>query len=498
MKNLSKMIHNAAPRAYYVGGVLRDGILKRYCGDIDLALPRERVKPAAIKLAKYLNGAAFEMDAYFCIWRVTSKRGLQIDLSAFAGEDIKEDLKRRDFTINALAYPVSAMPAIKIRVSGKKSEVLLTGIKKDVLIDLSKGLEDLKAKTIRASNKNVFKEDPLRLLRAFRAAAELKFKIAPATLTLIKKDAALASKPAGERVQEEFKRMFRCLGTRQKLFEMDKAGVLTALFPVLENQKKCAGIYYGKGGVFTHTLDVVDRMEYLLRRLKKAFPKYYRKLLPYVNDAALYKMAALLHDIAKPETAKMMQGRLRFFYHEEKGAEMAQDILKNLKYGTADIRMISKMIKYHLRPSNLASNEIITDKGAYKFFKELGEAGVPMLLMCWADYTSYVTPAQLNHLIKKTSEPVITIEEGREKGSVGKTLRHMQVLNFLFNKYFNESKKIILPQRLIDGKDIMQTLGIAPGPRVGQILEAVTLAQVESKIKTRRDALDYIRKEVEA
>jgi poly(A) polymerase len=274
---------------------------------------------------------------------------------------------------------------------------------------------------------------------------------------------------------------------------MDTAGVLTALLPVLERQKSCAQVYYGSGGVFSHTLDVVERTEFLLSRLKTVFPKYHKKLQPYIKDISLYKMAALLHDIAKPKTAKMTQGRLRFFYHEEKGAVMAEKILKNLKYSGADIKMISKMIEYHLRPSNLASNEIITDRGVYKFFKGLGDAGIPMLLMCWADYTSYITPAQVKKLIKKSAEPVITIEEGREKGSIGKTLRHMQVVNFLFRKYFTGGKKIILPQRLIDGKDVMDALKIAPGPRVGKILENVTLAQVEGKVKTRQDAIAYIK-----
>jgi poly(A) polymerase len=148
---------------------------------------------------------------------------------------------------------------------------------------------------------------------------------------------------------------------------------------------------------------------------------------------------------------------------------MTEEILKNLKYSSADIKLISKMIEFHLRPSNLASNEIITDRGVYKFFKELGPAGVPMLLLCWADYTSYITPAQMRALIKKSSLPTMTLEEGHKKGSLGKTLRHMQVVNFLFNKYFYESEKIILPRRLIDGRDVMHMLKIAPSPKVGQL-----------------------------
>lgn len=494
MKNLSKLIAKTTPHAYFVGGVVRDSILKRYSGDIDLALPKEEVKLAAVKLAKAVNGTAFEMDPDFCVWRICNKKGLQIDLCAFVGTSVEQDLKRRDFAINALAYPVTALPDIQTRKNNKKTEVLLTAIKKHNIVDLNNGLSDIKAKVIKANAADVFKQDPLRLLRAFRTSAELNFKIEGITFAKIKKNAALINTCAGERIQEELKRIFACRGTRQMLEHMDKAGLLTALFPALEDQRKCAVCYYGKGGVFTHTLNVVERIEYLLLNLKIAFPKLYRKLNAVPQDPALYKMAALLHDVAKPATAKMMQGRLRFFYHEEKGAEMTEKILRNLKYSTDEVRLICKMIEFHLRPSNLASNEIITDKGVYKFFKELGPAGVPMLLLCWADYTSYVNVRQMRALIKKSANPIITIEEGKTKGSLGKTLRHMQVVNFLLNKYFNEAKKIILPRRIINGKDVMSVLKIEAGPKVGAIMERLTIAQVEGEISSKEDAVLYMQK----
>lgn len=492
MKTLQEIIFGAAPQAYYVGGALRDSILKRWSGDIDLAMPREYVKPAAIKLAKVLKGTAFEMDPDFCVWRISSKSGLQIDLCAFVGLDIKTDLKRRDFTINALAYPVAQRPTVKTRKDAKKTMILLGGIKKEYILDLNGGISDISDKIIKANNANIFTEDPLRLLRAFRTAAELKFNIDKHTLSKIKKNSSLIIKPAGERLQEELKRIFKADNTRYYLEAMDKAGLLRALFPELEKQKDCAECYYGNGGVFTHTMSVLDRIEFLLKNLKKAFPKFYKKLAAFTDDVTVYKMAALLHDIAKPATAKVMQDRLRFFYHEEQGAVMAEEILKNLKYSSQEQRLISKMIEFHLRPSNLASNEIITDRGVYKFFKELGPAGIPMLLLCWADYTSYVTPAQVKRLMLKSSGPVITIEEGKKRGSLGKTLRHMQMVNLLFHKYFNEAKRIILPRRYITGKDVMDVLKMAPGPKVGEILEHVSIAQVEGLVNNKDEAVLYL------
>ncbi len=487
MENLAKIIQDLAPQAYYVGGAVRNSLLKKYSTDIDIALPKQDLLVVSKALARKLKATAFEMDGEFGVWRISSKNGPQIDVCAIIGKDIKQDLKRRDFTINALACPVSKVKNIKV-----KDKSYLFVLKPEDILDLNKGKQDLKAKVIRANNNLVFKEDPLRLFRAFRTAAQLNFKIAPTTLTLIKKYSKLSAQPAGERIQEEFKKIFKEKKTAYYLKEMQACGLFKDLLPELEKQKSCAKCYYGDGGVWTHTLLVVERMEFLLDKVSEIFKPYGKQMAAIAQDKTLYKMAAFLHDIAKPATAKMMKGRLRFFYHEEKGAFMAKEFLKKLKYSNDEIKMICKMIEFHLRPSNLASNEIVTDKGIYKFFKELGPAGLPMLLLCWSDYTSYVSAAQTKALIKKAHAPVMTIEEARKKENVGKTLRHMQMLNFLISKYFTEKQKIVLPPKLLDGKQVMEILNISPSPLVGDILEKLTIAQVEGKISDEQTAKNWL------
>jgi len=478
--------------AFYVGGCVRDGILKRPSADIDIALPGENIKAEALSLARKLDANVFEMDARFGVWRIiTKKEKLQIDLTALQGKSLEEDLTRRDFTINSLAVPVTAKPKIKIKNTGGKNYFLLSAKPKEI-IDLCGGLKDLRAKTVRSNGAKVFEDDALRALRALRTSAELNFKIDKKTLAQVKKYSGLITQSAPERIREELVRVFNCPNIKKNLEIMDAVGLLNALFPVLKDQKKCARVYYGKGGVFEHTLMTAARMEYLLENLKTVYPSYYKKIIPYAKDAALYKMTALLHDIAKPITAKKTGGRLRFFFHEEKGARMAEEILKNLRYSTFEIRLICAMIRHHLRPSNLASNDVITDRGLFKFFRDMGDAAVPLLLLCWADYASYVTDAQLKKIMPLSFKPVMTIDEAKAQSNVSKTLRHMQVLNFMFKKYFAASPKIN-PPKLINGSDVMATLQIPPGPRVGELLEKVTLAQVDGKIKTKEDALNYLK-----
>lgn len=495
MQDLVHILAEVVPHGYYVGGIVRSSLLKKQSGDIDITLPASEVKPAALALAKRLKAAVFEMDPELGVWRlVTHRQKIQIDLTAYQGKDLTADLKRRDFTFNSLAYPVSAKPQIVITPrKNDTAHVILKRLRKDQIVDKTGGLADLKNKLIRLNGPTRFVEDPLRMLRAFRCAAELKFTITPATLAQIKKNKNLIKQPAGERIKEELDRLFAVPGkTYDYLVQMDRCGLLTALFPLLEDQRDCAQVYYGPGGVLRHTFLVCKRMDYVLEHLDKAFPKYAKKLTPFCQNKPLYKMVALLHDIAKPKTAKMKDGRLRFFYHEQVGAKMARHVLEHLHYSRADIRLMCAMIGEHLRPSNLASNDILTQRGVYHFFRDLGEAAIPMLLLCWADYTSYVTDAQLRRILPKSGERMMTLTQAERFKNVGKTLRHLQLLHFMLGQFFDRPTTV-KPIRVITGQDVMQVLGLKPGPQVGTILEAVAVAQVEGKIKTRKEALTFLR-----
>ena len=494
MNKLAQLLKDTIPQGYYVGGIVRSSLLKRFSTDIDIALPPQDVKTAAYALAKKLKAAVFEMDPELGVWRlVTHQDKIQLDLTAYQGKDLKADLLRRDFAFNALAYPVAALPEIVIeKQKNANAKILLKRLRKAKIIDYAGGLKDVSKKIIDITSPHVFKEDPLRMLRAFRSSAELGFTISPRTLKQIKKEACRISQPAGERVHEELERLFATDRAYENLLLMDKCGLLTALFPELEPQRACAEVYYGKGGVLKHTLEVFRREEQLVARLEKAFPKYAKKLAPFAAQKSLQKMAALLHDVAKPATAKMKNGRLRFFYHEQKGAKMAKRILERLHYSRADMRLICAMIGEHLRPSNLASNDVITDKGAYHFFRDLADAAIPMLLLCWADYTSYVSDAQLKKILPKSDERLMSLAQAQKTANVGKTLRHLQVLSLLLKKYFEQPKKI-QPTRLITGRDVMDVLSLPPSPKIGEILEAVAVAQVEGKVTDRQSALAFLK-----
>ncbi|MDD2772490.1 MAG: HD domain-containing protein [Elusimicrobiales bacterium] len=490
MANASAIIAGLK-NAWLVGGAVRDAAAGRISPDIDIAVPPKQAQSAAKELAKAFSGNWFTLDDATGVYRVSAKKpfDFQIDVSAFQGKTLDEDLRRRDFTLNAAAYPADAPFSIERAQGG----IRIAGLDPRRIIDPLNGLAALKSKTVKISGAGVFKDDPLRMLRAFRTAAELDCEISPDTLARIKKDRALISKSAGERVREEFSRLFAAPDTKKWLELMDSTGLLTSVFPELETQRKCAVVYYGKGGVLRHTLDVVDRMEYLLRNLDRIFPQFPEQLAPWRERAAALKMAALLHDIAKPATAKKIGGRLRFFLHEEIGARMAREELRRLHFSNAETRLICAMIGEHLRPGHLAANGEITNRAVHRFFRETGEAGVPLLLLCWADYASYLSYPVLEKLLKDAGKPPFALSGKLRRTGPRKTLRHLQLVNLMFSRFFEHAPDV-LPERVIDGNAVMKALKIKPGKLIGRVLEEVQLAQVDGKVKTREDALHFLKK----
>ncbi len=491
--------------SYLVGGALRDCLIGRPSLDIDIALPLYgsaiRIKSSAI--AKALSAVSFPLDEKNNIYRIVIREKdagtqKQIDLSAFQGADINQDLLRRDFSVNAMGYPLRTGSKFKtlnskLKILNLKNGMRITGINAKLIVDPCAGKRDIQLKTVRLAGENAFQEDPLRMLRAFRIAAELGWTIHPETLKQISKDKKLLKTSAPERMHYELMRLLEMPKSSFWLEEMDKAGLLAEIFPEIERQRLCAQVYYGKGGVLKHSILVVKRMEYLLSSIKKIFPHIYRKISAYENEKSILKLAALLHDIAKPARAKIIGKRLRFFGHEEYGAKMAEKTMEKLRFSRAHINLVSKLIRHHLRPGNLSANQYISDKAVYRFFRDTGQEGIALLLLCWADHTSYLSDSQLASVEKKACEEPLPVPEGGFPDTgTEKTLRYIQVINKMLTMYFKEKPKII-PEKLINGNDVMSILGIPESPVIGKILERVRSAQAGGKITGRREALQFIK-----
>jgi tRNA nucleotidyltransferase/poly(A) polymerase len=232
----------AGVEAWVVGGAVRDELLGRDLVDLDIAV-REPER-AARGYAKRSGGAPFPLSERFGAWRIALEDGRTVDFTALRGS-VDDDLATRDFTINAIARPLAGGEAV----------------------DPFGGEEDLRARRLRAVRDSVFEDDPLRLLRGVRLEDELDFRLDEETERLVRRDAALATRPAGERILAELRRL--SAGGYRRL---DELGLLEPL-----------------GGAITDRLDRVDSPEY---RLVAALGDSLRRL-PVSNELRRYARALL-------------------------------------------------------------------------------------------------------------------------------------------------------------------------------------------------------------
>lgn len=474
--------------AWLVGGGVRDLLLGRPLKDLDIAC---RDAGALARLAaRDLGGTLVVLDAQEGVYRVALPAGrdpAQLDFAELQGGSIEKDLLRRDFPLNAAALPLSP----DLGPAPKAAEFL----------DPRGGLKDLEKGLLRCEEERLFAEDPLRLLRAFRLAAQLGLRIDEPTLRLIRKRRQDARLPAAERVRAELAALLDAPGASAWLRAMDECGLLTAVLEELEPARRCAESYYGPGGVLAHTLEVCSRVELFLDRLDELYgaqagefrARLARRAPPDLPPRALLLLGALLHDVAKPETARKVDGRLRFFEHDLIGAERAAAVMKRLRFSRSAIEAVAAVVRHHLRPGHLASGGPVSDKAVYRLFRDLGDDAPALLAVCWGDHASYLDAARLKKLLGKAAQdPAPDGELARLKPpEARKTVRHLQLVSLLLRRGLAPGPGPV-PERLLDGKAVMRALKLAPGPKVGEVLESLREAQATGKVRTREEALAYI------
>jgi poly(A) polymerase len=451
---------------YAVGGFSRDLLLNRCPNDIDLAVNRNALKYSK-KIAEALESSLITLNDVSKTYRIKLKNNnvANIDISLFNGKSIEQDLQKRDFTINAIAFNL------------KTSE----NFKKHIILSDRNALRDLKSKTINAVSTESFKTDPLRMLRAFRFSAELNFKISQKTFKQITRNARLIRQSAPERIKNEFFRILSVKNSAVLIKCMDNCGLLSEIFAEIKKMKKASKKhYYHPGGLFQHSFETLESIENILNNLKKYFPKNYTDMQKHFDDNAgfsesvtrksLLKLAALFHDSAKPETAKFKSGKMRFLGHEELGAGKVKEIMFSLKSGKNDIETAVFLVSNHMRPSTLTKNNIVTKKAALKFFRDIGDNTPDLLILSMSDWYSYKK-------LKVFSSKGLKIQE--------KSVRELL-------KYYYELKNAEPLPKIIDGNIIMKKFNLKPGPWIGELLNFIAEAQLEGEIFNTDEALKIV------
>ncbi|MDD2680116.1 MAG: HD domain-containing protein [Candidatus Omnitrophica bacterium] len=461
-KDILKEIYNFAKnrrvKLYLVGGILRDLILARQKPnpDFDFAIKKGAISFGR-SLANKLKAGFVVLDREHGACRIVKKTGAKIytfDFSDFRGKNLEGDLRKRDFTINAIALELEKVFDAKDLSSA--------------LIDPYGAREDLKRKIIRVVDRQSFREDPLRILRAFSFTARLGFKIDKETLKQARAKKAKLAKVSFERVRDELFKVFDSEKAYACLAALDKLKILEIIFPEIKKMRRIGQGPYHHLDVWQHTLESVRQIELIF---KEARGKAIRDFLDAYISAdrsrrQLLKLAAFLHDVGKPATLRRKKGRITFHGHERVGVILSEDIARRLRLSNDELYSLRKMILCHLRPGYLADSEYPSPRARFRFFRDAGAEALAVLLLSLADQ-------------RATKGPLTTAISRR---------RHERVVSRLIQENLKKSKEK-KKARLVNGNDIMKEFKLSPSPLIGKILAEIEELQAIGKLKTRAEAL---------
>jgi len=461
---LVSLIRKNRASVYLVGGFLRDLLLNKKEGNLDLDFAvSEGALELAKKFSRKIKGFYVVLDKKERCARVVHRlagKTYTLDFAQFRAKTIKADLQLRDFTINNLAIDLKKL---------KLAESL-----EEILIDENKGRLDLKNCLIRMVGKKSFSDDPLRIIRAFSLAAILNFKIDSASIAQAKKDRIKIRDVAFERVRDEF---FKILSTEEAsryLKEMDRLRVLEEILPQVTVMRGVKQGPYHHLDVWLHSLETVSQLEKIFKEFQHNadIQKYLlEELVVKRNRKSLMKLAALLHDIGKPQSKRRKEGKTLFHGHERIGRDISDKISEMLKLSTKERFALEKMIFWHLRPGYLADNELPTARAIFRYFRDTQDEGISTLLISLADQRATCGP--------------LTSKKDRQQ--------HERVIRSLIAQYFQKQKETKV-EPLINGRDLIKRLKLTPSPIFAKILREAEEAQAEGSIKTKAQAISLAKK----
>jgi poly(A) polymerase len=444
---------------WIVGGAVRDAVLGRDVTDLDLAVASdpERVVKA---VAREGDGHAFELSAEFATWRAVARdHSWQVDATALRGETIESDLAARDFTLGAVAVPLAGGEPV----------------------DPFAGIADLQRGLLRVVSEESFRDDPLRLLRAARLAADLALEIDPSTAARARDDAARAGEPAGERQLAELRRLIGGPDPLRGIGLLDELGLTAVVLPELEALR---GVEQGPNhhlDVFGHTLAVLERtleVESDLERFAGEREAETKTLLeePLADEMSrgtALRFGALLHDIGKPATRGERDGYVTFIGHDGEGAEIIGGICGRLRASGRLTRHLKALAQHHLRLGFLVHEAPLLPRRVHEYLRATEPVAADVTLLTVAD-----------RLSARGSGPFAT-EEAIEAHL---TLARQMLAAAL--DWHREGP----PEPLLRGDELADELGIAQGPELGGLLAELEAAQYAGEVADRRAAIEYLRR----
>lgn len=452
---------------YLVGGSVRDILLNRNIKDLDF-VASQAPQELATELRKELGGTLIVLDSERQVYRVVLNNGFTVDIARLNGEVIQQDLYNRDFTINAMAYDIAyGWP-----------------IAQNKIIDPFQGRLHLKEKVIKHINANAFIDDPIRMLRAARFAAELDFEVHKETIRLINKYSELIREAPGERITPELFAILKKNNSHYHLsFMENKLGILNKLFPDLEVMKDVGECKYHVVDCWTHSIYTMKLAESVIYakgffedHIREAYEKHTSEIIAADRTRLqLLKLGALLHDIGKPSAKKVdSKGRTRFRGHEITGAEIAREYAERLKLSARESDILYNYVALHMIPLVLYKTNDVSGKALYKAFNDMQEETLDILLISLADIIA----------TRKLLNP---------KEEMGMFKVHIE---YIANNYLTRFKPIERPSSIVSGKELMEHLNINEGIGIGRLLEEIRKAVYFGQISESKEGILSFAKEL--
>ncbi|GAA2926526.1 CCA tRNA nucleotidyltransferase [Streptomyces thioluteus] len=449
--DLARRFREAGFTLALVGGSVRDALLGRLGNDLDFttdARPEE-----VLKIVRPWADALWEVGIAFGTVGCR-KSGFDLEITTYRseaydrtsrkpevsyGDSIEEDLVRRDFTVNAMAV---ALPEKEF-------------------IDPHNGLEDLAAKVLRTPGtpEESFSDDPLRMMRAARFAAQLDFEVAPEVVTAMKEMAGRLEIVSAERVQGELNKLILSDHPRKGLRLLVDTGLAALVLPELPALRLESDEHHRHKDVYEHTLTVLDQAIALEAPRDE----------PGGGPDLVLRLAALLHDIGKPKTRRFEKdGRVSFHHHEVVGAKMTRSRMAKLKYSNDLVKDVSKLVELHLRFHGYGTGEW-TDSAVRRYVRDSGHL---------LDRLHKLTRSDCTTRNKRKAKALSDAYDGLE-----------QRIADLQEK---EELDSIRPD--LDGNEIMQILEIGPGPQVGKAYQYMLELRLENGPMERDEAVAELKR----
>jgi len=463
---------------FIVGGWVRDrilGIPVEHIIDVDLLVTCDPVK-----VAEDFAGRA---GGHFFVFE---KKGLLIkrpvvasvvihlppyryrfDFSQLKGRDLEraleDDLRERDFTANAMAVNLD--------------DVLSIGARQTLVFDPTGGMRDLEMGVLRPVSLENLRKDPVRILRGYRLSVEKELHLTEDFYSFVNENLRLVLRAAPERITHELFRIMKTTRASAIIREIYRIGLLGTLIPEFEQLKKIEN--QGDHHLYSleeHTLRTLEELEkvieertrYLSAELLRDFGC--QRFLGEFTDLELLKWAALFHDIGKPRTLEVREGRITFYNHDRVGEEIVKQTGRRLRWGEKATRFIASLVRHHLRPFYLRESFMkgqLGRRGMANFWRDCGDIAPHLFLLSLAD----------------------ALASGDSEEDLKALLETFAELESFSRNELGEGST----EPFLNGYEIMNLLGIPQGRMVGEIKKRLLEAQIEGRVKTREEAVEFVK-----